>query len=87
MGLSGWGNFVLARMQSRIVDGSAGLRLGRMGAMVSDCWGRQMVKIIRVRYTGGALKSMEALDMAEGAEALATPDVLHKMSSDERMNR
>lgn len=46
-----------------------------------------MVKIIRVKCAGGALKSMEALDMEEGAEALATPDVLHKMSSDERVNR
>lgn len=46
-----------------------------------------MVKIIRVRYTGGALKPMEALDMEEGAEALATLDVLPKMSSDERVNR
>lgn len=44
-----------------------------------------MVKIIRVKYAGGALKPMEALDMEE--EALATPDVLHKMSSDERMKR
>lgn len=46
-----------------------------------------MVKIIRVRYTDGALKPMEALDMAEGAEALATLDVLPKPSADERMKR
>lgn len=46
-----------------------------------------MVKIIRVKCAGEALKPMEALDMEEGAEALATPDVLHKMSSDERMKR
>ena len=46
-----------------------------------------MLKTIKVKYADGALKPMEALDMEEGAEALATPDVLHKMSSDERMNR
>ena len=46
-----------------------------------------MGKTIRVKYVDGALKPMEALDMEEGAEALATLDVLPKPSADERVKR
>ena len=46
-----------------------------------------MVKTIRVKYSDGALMPMEALDMEEGTEALATLDVLPKPSADERVKR
>ena len=46
-----------------------------------------MGKTIRVKYVGGALMPMEALDMEEGAEVLATLDVLPKPSADELVKR
>lgn len=46
-----------------------------------------MLKAIRVKYAGGALMPMDALDMEEGAEALATLDIRDKMSAEERVKR
>lgn len=46
-----------------------------------------MVKAVKVKYVDGALVPMDALDMEEGTEALATLDILPKPSSEEIRKR